>query len=73
MSEAEGYATERVNRALGEANRFDAVLAEYKTVPEGNTVLQSSPITPGEGEAGRTRTGDLAAYWWLERTAAMLR
>jgi choline monooxygenase len=28
-------------------------------------VLQSSPITPGDGAAGRTRTGDLAAYWWV--------
>ena len=34
IAEAEGYATERVNRALGEASRFNAVLAEYRSVPE---------------------------------------
>ena len=34
IAEAEGYATERVNRALGEAARFSAVLAEYQGVPE---------------------------------------
>jgi len=32
-SEAEGYATERVNRALGESGRFSAVLEEYQSVP----------------------------------------
>lgn len=37
---------------------------EYRTVCDGRTVLQSSPMKPAEGEAGRTRTGDLAAYWW---------
>jgi choline monooxygenase len=38
---------------------------EYHTVCNGRTVLQSSPMKPAEGAAGRTRTGDLAAYWWL--------
>src|SRR5205085_9132979 len=38
---------------------------EYRTVCDGRTVLQSSPMKPAEGVAGRTRTGDLAAYWWL--------
>jgi choline monooxygenase len=38
---------------------------EYRTVCDGNTVLQSSPMKPAEGDAGRTRTGDLAAYWWV--------
>jgi choline monooxygenase len=38
---------------------------EYKTVPSGNTVLQSSPLKPSEGATGRSRVGDLAAYWWL--------
>ena len=38
---------------------------EYRTICDGHTVLQSSPITPATGEAGRTRTGDLAAYWWV--------
>lgn len=32
-SQAEGYATERVNRALGESGRFTAVLREYASVP----------------------------------------
>lgn len=32
-SQAEGYATERVNRALGESGRFSAVLLEYGSVP----------------------------------------
>jgi choline monooxygenase len=38
---------------------------EYRTMCDRNTVLQSSPMKPAEGEAGRTRTGDLAAYWWV--------
>jgi choline monooxygenase len=38
---------------------------EYRTTPDRNTVLQSSPMKPGEGETGRTRVGDLAAYWWV--------
>lgn len=33
VAEAEGYATERVNRALGESARFSAVLAEYLQAP----------------------------------------
>lgn len=34
IAEAEGYAAERVNRARGEAERFSAVLAEYKRSPD---------------------------------------
>lgn len=34
IADAEGYATERVNRALGETARFKAVLAEYRNAPE---------------------------------------
>jgi membrane protease subunit HflK len=34
IAEAEGYATERVNRALGESARFTAVLEQYRSVPE---------------------------------------
>jgi membrane protease subunit HflK len=34
VAEAEGYAIERVNRALGETVRFNAVLAEYRSVPD---------------------------------------
>lgn len=33
ISQAEGYALERVNRARGEANRFQAILAEYEQAP----------------------------------------
>jgi choline monooxygenase len=38
---------------------------EYRTACAGRTVLQSSPMKAADGAAGRTRTGDLAAYWWL--------
>ena len=34
VAEAEGYATDRVNRATGDANRFEAVYAEYRRAPE---------------------------------------
>jgi membrane protease subunit HflK len=34
ISEAEGYALERVNRAEGEANRFTAILGEYQQAPQ---------------------------------------
>ena len=34
VAEAEGYATERVNRAQGEVARFSAILQEYKVAPE---------------------------------------
>jgi modulator of FtsH protease HflK len=34
IAKAKGYAVERVNRAQGEAQRFSAVLAEYRTAPE---------------------------------------
>ena len=33
VAEAEGYATERVNRAVGESTRFSAVLHEYRQAP----------------------------------------
>jgi modulator of FtsH protease HflK len=33
IAEAQGYAAERVNRALGEAERFEAILAEYQQSP----------------------------------------
>jgi len=41
------------------------VYREYRTVCDGKTVIQSSPMKPAAGDAGRTRTGDLAAYWWV--------
>ncbi len=34
IQEAEGYALERVNRAEGDANKFLAMLAEYRAFPE---------------------------------------
>jgi membrane protease subunit HflK len=34
IAQAEGFALERVNRAKGEANRFQAILAEYRRFPE---------------------------------------
>jgi membrane protease subunit HflK len=34
ISQAEGYALERINRARGEADRFQAILAEYEQAPE---------------------------------------
>lgn len=38
---------------------------QYTTTCRGRTVLQASPMKPAEGDAGRTRMGDLAAYWWV--------
>ena len=34
IAEAEGYAAERVNRSRGEAERFTAILNEYRNAPE---------------------------------------
>jgi len=34
IEEAQGYAAQRVNRAKGEADRFTAILEEYRKVPE---------------------------------------
>jgi len=34
VAEAEGYAMDRVNRALGDAKRFEAVYEEYRRAPE---------------------------------------
>ena len=34
IAEAEGYATERVNNALGETARFRSILAEYRSAPD---------------------------------------
>lgn len=40
---------------------------QYKTVTHGNTSVQTSPLKPNDGDAKttKTRTGDLAAYWWV--------
>ncbi|MFO0803951.1 MAG: SRPBCC family protein [Gemmataceae bacterium] len=56
-----GYHVNTVHPALAGVLDYK----EYRTVCEGRTVLQSSPMKPADGAAGRTRTGDLAAYWWL--------
>ncbi len=56
-----GYHVNTVHPALAGVLDY----REYRTACDGKTVLQSSPITPGDGAAGRTRTGDLAAYWWV--------
>ncbi len=34
LQQAEGYRTERVNEAIGEAARFESVLAEYRKAPQ---------------------------------------
>jgi membrane protease subunit HflK len=34
ISEAEGYALERVNRAEGETTRFEAILGQYRQAPQ---------------------------------------
>jgi choline monooxygenase len=56
-----GYHVNTVHPALAGVLDYK----EYRTVCEGRTVLQSSPTKAAEGAAGRTRTGNLAAYWWL--------
>ena len=40
---------------------------QYKTTTHGNTSVQTSPLKPSESDATttRTRTGNLAAYWWV--------
>lgn len=55
-----GYHVNSVHPALAGALDY----TNYRTVCDGNTVLQSSPTRAVDGAAGRTRTGD-AAYWWL--------
>jgi choline monooxygenase len=55
-----GYHVNTVHPALAGALDYK----EYRTVCDGNTVLQSAPTKPSDGETGLTRTGD-AAYWWL--------
>jgi choline monooxygenase len=55
-----GYHVNTVHPALAGVIDY----REYRTVCDGRTVIQSAPVKPAEGAAGRTRTGD-AAYWWL--------
>ena len=56
-----GYHVATVHPGL--AGVLDA--KEYRTTVHGHTSLQSSPLKPAEGVEGQTRTGDLAAYWWV--------
>lgn len=56
-----GYHVNTVHPGLADVLDY----REYRTVCDGGTVLQSSPMKAAEGEAGRTRTGDIAAYWWV--------
>jgi len=39
----------------------------YKTTTHGNTSVQTAPLKPNEADSTttRTRTGALAAYWWV--------
>jgi choline monooxygenase len=39
--------------------------SEYETTIHGHTALQSSPLKPADSDAGRTRIGTEAAYWWV--------
>ena len=55
-----GYHVNTVHPALAGALDY----REYRTACAGNTVLQSAPTKPADGDAGRTRTGE-AAYWWV--------
>lgn len=56
-----GYHVNTVHPALAGVLDY----REYTTTTHGRTVLQSSPIKPGDGDAGRTRIGSEAAYWWI--------
>ena len=55
-----GYHVNSVHPALAGVIDY----RDYRTVCDGNTVVQTSPLKAGDGVAGRTRTGD-AAYWWV--------
>jgi membrane protease subunit HflK len=55
ISTAEGYATKRVNEAEGDANRFQALLTEFKKAPEVTkkriyleTMSEILPTVPGK-------------------------
>lgn len=56
-----GYHVNTVHPALAGVLDY----REYRTVCDGKAVVQTSPMVPAQGDAGRTRTGDLAAYWWV--------
>ena len=55
ISAAEGYAAKRINEAEGDANRFNALLTEYKKAPEVTkkrmyleTMSEVLPTVPGK-------------------------
>lgn len=55
ITEAEGYATKRTNEAEGDANRFNALLAEFKKAPDVTrkrifleTMGEVLPLIPGK-------------------------
>src|SRR3546814_10991136 len=52
IAEAEGYATERVNNALGETARFRSILAEYRGAPQV-TRTRMYLATPNSSEERR--------------------
>ncbi|MBA2226214.1 aromatic ring-hydroxylating oxygenase subunit alpha [Thermogemmata fonticola] len=56
-----GYHVNTVHPGLSEALQY----RDYRTICEGATVLQVSPLQAASGAVGRTRSGDLAAYWWV--------
>lgn len=39
--------------------------ADYTTTLFAKSSLQSAPLKPATGDAGRTRVGERASYWWL--------
>ena len=55
-----GYHVNSVHPALAGVIDY----REYRTELFARCSLQSSPLKPGEGAVGATRTGD-AAYWWI--------
>jgi choline monooxygenase len=56
-----GYHVNTVHPALADVLNY----SDYTTTTHGFTALQASPLKPAEGDTGRTRSGDLAAYWWV--------
>lgn len=56
-----GYHVNSVHPGLADVLDYSG----YRTVTQGNTALQSSPLRPAEGAAGKTRSGTEAAYWWI--------
>jgi choline monooxygenase len=58
-----GYHVNSVHPALAGVLDY----TQYKTTVHGKTALQSSPMksNPDDPETSRTRSGNLAAYWWV--------